>query len=48
MTTPGDLARVWRARSDDLDAYAPAAAAAFRTASAELETALQAADGALL
>jgi len=46
VTTPGDLARVWRARSDDLDAYAPAAA--FRTASAELETALEAAEGALL
>ena len=48
MTTPSELSVRWRDRGDDLDAYAPAAAAAFRTAAAELETALQAEEEELL
>lgn len=43
-----DLRARWRERGDELDPYAPAAAAAFRTAASELETALQAAEDALL
>ncbi len=48
MTTPSELSVRWRDRGDDLDPYSPAAAAAFRTAAAELETALQAAEDELL
>ena len=48
MTTPSELSVRWRERGDDLDPYAPAAAAAFRTAASELEEALQAAEDTLL
>ncbi len=48
MTTPSELSVRWRARGDDLDPYAPAAAEAFRTAASELEAALQAAEEELL
>ena len=43
-----ELSVRWRDRGDDLDPYSPAAAAAFRTAAAELEAALQAAEDELL
>ena len=42
MTAPSELSARWRTRGDELDPYAPAAAAAFRTAAAELEEELQA------
>ena len=48
MTLPSELATRWRTRGDELDPYAPAAAAAFHTAAAELEAALQAAEDELL
>ena len=48
MTTPSELTTRWRTRGDELDPYAPAAAAAFHTAASELEEALQAAEDALL
>lgn len=43
-----DLRARWRERGDDLDPYAPGAAAAFRAAASELEEALQAAEDELL
>ena len=49
MSEPvSDLPAPWRARADELEPYAPAAAAAFRTAAAELEAALQATADELL
>ena len=48
MPAPSELSVSWRGRGDELDPYAPAAAAAFRTAASERETALQAAEDALL
>lgn len=48
MTSPSELSVRWRERGDELDPYAPAAAEAFRTAAAELEAALQAAEDELL
>ena len=48
MTTPSELTTRWRTRGDELDPYAPAAAAAFHTAASELEEALQAEERELL
>jgi hypothetical protein len=44
VTTPSELSVRWRERGDELDPYAPAAAAAFRTAASELEEELRAAE----
>lgn len=43
-----DLSATWRARADELEPYAPAAAQAFRTAADEIEEALAAAEDELL
>jgi hypothetical protein len=45
---PGELAATWQARAKALNPYAPGAAAAFRTAAAELEAALRDAGDELL
>jgi hypothetical protein len=48
VDAPDDLPHAWRARADDLARFAPAAAAAFRDAAAELEAALHAAANEVL
>ena len=48
MTHVPSLIATWRRRAEDLRPYAPAAAAAFEHAAAELESALRAADADLL